>query len=61
MDIAALGEFVNQYGFPVVCCVVLFYLNYRQQQQHKDESIKWTEALNNNTKVMERLVERLER
>lgn len=61
MDITILGEFINQYGFPIVCCGVLFYLNYKQQQRHKEESDKWTEALNNNTKVMERLVERLER
>lgn len=60
MDIAMIGEFINQYGFPIVCCGVLFYLNYKQQQRHKEESDKWTEALNNNTKVMERLVERLE-
>lgn len=61
MDIAMLEEVIGKFGFPIVCCAVLFWDNFKQRQQHKEESIKWTEALNNNTMVMERLVERLER
>lgn len=42
MDVTNLAQFIQQVGFPVVMCVLLFYQN-----------TKSTEALNNNTTAIE--------
>lgn len=51
---------VQSVGFPAVMCGVLLYLMYRQTEQHKVETDKMTEAINNNTVVLQRILERLE-
>lgn len=50
---------VQSVGFPAVMCGVLLYLMYRQTEQHKSETDKMTEAINNNTVVLQRILERL--
>lgn len=60
MDLATLQEVVNNMGFPIVCCGALIYANMKQRKSHKEESDKWIEALNNNTLVITKLVEKLE-
>ena len=50
---------IGQYVFPIACCVYLFYSQEKERERHKEESDKWVEALNNNTKVIEALKERL--
>lgn len=42
MDVTTLAEFIQQVGFPVVMCCLLFYQN-----------MKSTEALKNNTTAIE--------
>lgn len=59
MDFAQIGTWVSQFGFPMVACCAMFWLLWQTSRQHKEESEKWVEALNNNTKVLERLEGRL--
>ena len=53
-------SFIQNVGFPITCVVVMFWMWDRERQEHKAEAEKWAEAINNNTKVMEKLVERLD-
>lgn len=53
------AQLLSNYMFPIACCVYLFYSQEKERQSHKEESDKWVEALNNNTKVLEALKERL--
>ena len=53
------AQLVSNYAFPIACCVYLFYAQEKERVMHKEESDKWVEALNNNTKVLEALKERL--
>lgn len=46
-------------GFPIVACCVMFYLNWKEQKDHKEESEKWVAALDKNTAVIDKLMERL--
>lgn len=55
-----LISIIEQIGFPIACVVALYYMNMKQTERHKEESDKWVEALNNNTRVIERLVEKLD-
>lgn len=60
MDINAIFQGIGSVGFPIVACCAIFYLMEKQGTQHKDEMDKMTDALNNNTVVLNRILERLE-
>ena len=70
MDFTAVITAIGSVGFPIVaCCAMAFFFskvnnNYRTDikdlsQQHKEEMAAMTEALNNNTLVIQRLVDKL--
>lgn len=63
-------DILSNFGFPVaVCGVLMWYIyhiqnTYREQiseimKEHKEETSKITEAINSNTLVMQKLVDRL--
>ena len=52
--------FIQNVGFPIACVVAMFWMWDREREEHKTEAEKWAEALNNNTAVMQKLVDRLE-
>lgn len=60
MDVAQITTLVSNIGFPIVCVIAMFKLWRDEQDKHEQESQKWIDALNNNTKVMEQLLDRLE-
>lgn len=63
MDGSIMTDFVSlisNVGFPIFACVMMFKSMEKEQENHKIESDKWTEALNNNTMVMKQLLDRLE-
>lgn len=43
---------INSVGFPIACVVVLFWLLYKEQKNHVEESDKWCDAFNNNSNVL---------
>ena len=66
-----ISQLIMSLGFPIVCCIFLgWYVkiqtdNHRNdvanmQKEHKEEISKVTEALNNNTLALQKLVDRLE-
>ena len=56
----AIVTFIRDLGFPIACVCVLFWMLDRERQEHKNEADRWAEAINNNTRVMERLIDRLD-
>lgn len=59
MVIADFITFISQLGFPIACVIAMFYLLEKERQEHKAESEKWVEAINNNTRIMERILDKL--
>lgn len=59
MDIETITNLLSNFAFPVVCVVVLFVMWYRETEKHETEMDKMTEALNNNTLAMQKLVDKL--
>lgn len=59
MDYSQIVSLIGSLGFPIVMCFVMLYVFERlikeQNTQHQEEMTKMTEALNNNTKVLEDL------
>lgn len=61
MDMQVITSLIGSLGFPIVCCVALFWYVYKTGLQHKDEMDKMSEAINNNTKVMNELIAKLDK
>lgn len=70
MDANTIVTLIGSLGFPIVACMGMAYFfakandNYRNDikesnQLHKQEMDAMTEAINNNTLVLNRLIDRL--
>lgn len=59
MDVQTVTTIISTVGFPIAVCLVCFWYINKQQEQHKAETDKLAEALNNNTLVMQKLVDKL--
>lgn len=61
MDMEAITTLLGNYCFPIVCCLCLGYLVYDMNKKHEKESGNFADAIGNNTKVMERVLDVLNR
>lgn len=70
MDLSNIAQLIGTLGFPIAACCYLFYSMQKEREQnaaqreadrleHKQEMDKVTEALNNNTLVIQKLVDAL--
>lgn len=67
MDTKVVMDFVNGIGFPIAMVVFFaWYMVERDKQlqakedKHKEEMVALSEAINNNTLVMEKLISKLD-
>lgn len=59
MDLNLISGFIQQVGFPIVACGACFWMINKQDERHKEEISKLGVSLDNNTKAISTLVERL--
>lgn len=38
MDLTQIGQFISQYGFPIVCCGVLFWDHLKTEERRQDDN-----------------------
>ena len=50
---------LSNFGFPIVCCGILMWYIFKLQEQHKEETNKMVEAINNNTIAIQQLLVKL--
>lgn len=55
MDANTIVQLIGSLGFPIVCCIALFWRMIKSDENHKVEIDKLTDALNNNTLVLQQL------
>lgn len=60
MDVNIVQQLISSLGFPIVCVIALFWMWNKEREEHKAESEKWCEAINNNTLVMQQLIGKLD-
>lgn len=60
MDVQGVTSIITTVGFPIAVCLICFWYINKMQEQHKGESDKLAEALNNNTLVIQKLINNLE-
>ena len=72
MDFNTVITAIGSFGFPIVACCAMAYFfakvndNYRNDikeinRGHKEEMQQMTDAINNNTLVIQKLIERMDR
>lgn len=52
---------ITNVGFPIGLTLILLWYIYDSNSKHKEEMDKMSEALNNNTLALTKLIDRLER
>ena len=60
MEGVDLLNLIGNYAFPIVCCCALFWKMNQDEQLHKEESTQFAEAVNNNTIVLTKLLDRFD-
>ena len=60
MDINAVSTAISTLGFPIVMCGAMFCYMLKEKDAHKEEMKSVTEALNNNTLILQKLCDRLD-
>ena len=54
-------NFIQQVGFPIAACVALFWKMNAQDESHSKEVKEMTTAINNNTVVIQKLIDNIEK
>ena len=52
-------NFIKELGFPIAVTAYLLWQNNKQNEQHKEEMLKMTDALNNNTVALIELKDKI--
>ena len=60
MDVGTIAQLVSSLGFPIIVAGAMFWKMNKQDDDHKEEMNKITEAVNNNTIALTRLLDKLE-
>lgn len=60
MDANVIITLVSSVGFPIVACIGCGWYINKKDTQHKEEVDKFADALNNNTIVIQKLVDKLD-
>lgn len=55
----AVMQVTSTVGFPIAICLILLWFIKDILEKHKDETNKFTESLNNNTLVLQRVCDML--
>lgn len=55
-----ITQLIGNLGFPIACVVVMFHMWNKEREEHREESLKWIEALNRNSDIISKLSDKLE-
>lgn len=59
MELTSIVELITTVGFPICVAVYLLLQNAKERDKHQQEMTSLTEALNNNTIVLEKILTKL--
>lgn len=59
MDTNAIVQVISSLGFPIACCIAMFWQNNRLNESHQEEITKLNEAINNNTIALNHLIDKI--
>jgi len=59
MDVEVITNLFSNLAVPVACLVATFWLWNKEREEHKAETRELTQAIQNNTLVVQKLVDKL--
>lgn len=60
INVTDIAQLITTVGFPIaMCCALLWYI-YKQNETRKDETKEFTEALNRNTLMLQKLCDKMD-
>lgn len=59
MEVDVLTTIISNVGFPIACVIAMFYMWNKEREAHKEEADRLAEAINNNTVVMQQVLNKL--
>lgn len=60
MNVNDITQLIGTLGFPIVCCIALFWQNNKWEERHEKETSAFATAINNNTMAIEKLTAMLQ-
>lgn len=60
MNVDDIVTLISGVGFPIVCCLIMFWLTYKLNQSFKYEITLLTATLNENTIALTKILDKLE-
>lgn len=60
MDVQTITTLISSVGFPIFACVACGWYIKEKDKDHKDEMDKLSTAINNNTLVIQKLLDKME-
>lgn len=60
MDVNTVTQLISAVGFPIACTCALFYFWNREREEHANETKELKDALNNNTLVIQKLIDKMD-
>lgn len=59
MEVDVLTTIISNVGFPIACVIAMFHMWNKEREAHKEETDRLAEAINNNTVVMQQVLNKL--
>lgn len=59
MDTNVIVQLISSLGFPIACCIAMFWQNNKLNESHKEETTKLNETINKNTIALNHLIDKL--
>lgn len=60
MDVNVITQIISNLGFPIACVVAMFWMLNKERDAHKAETAELSKAIENNTNVMTKVLDKLE-
>lgn len=60
MDANDITTLISSVGFPIVCCLIMFYLVYTLNNSFRSEIKELTETINENILTLQKILDKLE-
>ena len=59
MDVASFTQLIGSLGFPIFVCIYLVWNQRQEEEMHRQEVDKLSEAVINNTLVLQKLLDKM--
>lgn len=60
IDVNGILQAIGSVGFPIVMCLLMCWFFLKQSDNHKEETKEFTQALNSNTQILQKLADKID-